>query len=194
MPVRNRCGICVEAQRVTRPVAASKAATAPRVSKGTADCRPEVNVNSTTCCAVAKLAAISAVSKRASSISVFCAAMSWTQRRAGCQRLVKRHDRRLSGDLDRDLFGEVFGLSGGVADHRSDWLTDIGHALMREDRLRYRDIIGAIETRTDRFHSPRRAAVMIGTSGGAFTARMRPRATGLRRKRNMRAPFARSAV
>src|SRR6266480_6254957 len=74
------------------------------------------------------------------------------QRRAGCQRLVKRHDRRLSGDLDRDLFGEVFGLSGGVADHRSDWLTDIGHALMREDRLRYRDIIGAIETRTDRFH------------------------------------------
>ena len=74
------------------------------------------------------------------------------QRCAGRQRLVERHDRRLSGDLDRDLFGEVFGLSGGVADHRSDRLADIGHALMREDRLRYRDIIRAIETRTDRFH------------------------------------------
>src|SRR5580693_7763949 len=54
--------------------------------------------------------------------------------------------------LSTSNHGEVFGLSGGVADHRSDWLTDIGHALMREDRLRYRDIVGAIEMRTDRFH------------------------------------------
>ena len=34
MPVRNRCGICVEAESVTRPVAGSKAATAPRASNG----------------------------------------------------------------------------------------------------------------------------------------------------------------
>ena len=73
------------------------------------------------------------------------------QRRAGCQRLVERHDRRLGGDLDRDLFGEIFGLSGGVGDHRGDRLADIGDALMGEDRLRNRDIIGAIEARTDRF-------------------------------------------
>ena len=37
MPVRNRCGICVEVESVTRPVAASKPATAPRVSNGTAE-------------------------------------------------------------------------------------------------------------------------------------------------------------
>src|SRR5215469_2083046 len=74
------------------------------------------------------------------------------QRRTGCQRLIERHDRCLGGELDSHLFGEVFGLSGGVADDRSDRLTDIGHALMREDRLGYRDIIGAIETREDRFH------------------------------------------
>ena len=42
------CGICVDAERVTRPVPGSKAATAPRVSNGTADCRPDVSVNSTT--------------------------------------------------------------------------------------------------------------------------------------------------
>src|SRR5215831_2639777 len=74
------------------------------------------------------------------------------QRRTGCQRLIERHDRCLGGDLESHLFGEVFGLSGGVADDRSDRLTDIGHALTREDRLGYRDIIGAIETRADRFH------------------------------------------
>ena len=73
------------------------------------------------------------------------------QRRAGCQRLVERHDRPLRGDLDRDLFGAIFGLSGGVGDHRSDRLADIGDTLMGEDRLRNRDVIGAIEARTDGF-------------------------------------------
>ena len=73
------------------------------------------------------------------------------QRRAGRERLIQRHDRRLSFDLDRDLFGEVFGLSGGAGDHRGDRLADIGDALIGEDRLRNRDIIRAIEARTDRF-------------------------------------------
>ena len=73
------------------------------------------------------------------------------QRRAGRERLVERHDRRLGGDLDRDLFGEIFGLAGGIGDHRGDWLADIGDALMGEDRLGNRDIVGAIEERTDRF-------------------------------------------
>jgi hypothetical protein len=40
-PVRSMCGICTEAVSVTRPVAASKAACAPRVSSGSADWRRE---------------------------------------------------------------------------------------------------------------------------------------------------------
>ena len=72
-------------------------------------------------------------------------------RRAECQRLVERHDRHLRGDLDCDLFGEIFGLSGGIGDHCGDRLSDIGDAIIGEDRLRHRDVIGAIETRTDRF-------------------------------------------
>ncbi len=85
------------------------------------------------------------------SISVFCCCDVMDQRRAGRQRLVERHDRRLGGDLDRDLFGEIFGLGSGVGDHRGDRLADVGDALMGEDWLRNRDIIGAIEARTDRF-------------------------------------------
>jgi len=72
------------------------------------------------------------------------------QRRAGCQRLVECHDRRLDGDLDRDPFGEIFGFSDGVSHHRGDRLADVGHAVMRQNRLRYRDIVGAIEAGTDR--------------------------------------------
>jgi hypothetical protein len=66
----------------------------------------------------------------------------------------ERHDRHLRGDLDCDLFGEIFGLSGGICDHRGDRLADIGDAFTGEDRLRDRDIIGAIEARTDRFDIP----------------------------------------
>src|SRR5260370_28904867 len=73
------------------------------------------------------------------------------QRRTGCQGLVERDDRRRGGNLDRDLLGEIFGLSGAVGDHRGDRLTNIGNALIGEDRLRNRDIIGAVEARTDRF-------------------------------------------
>src|SRR6516164_1748231 len=116
------------------------------------------------------------------------------QRRVGCQSLIKCHDRRLGGDLDRDLFGEILGLSGGVGDHRGDRLANIVDALMGENRLRHGDIIRTIESWTDRLTSPRTAAVIIGTSGGAFTVRIRPRDTGLRTKRNTRAPRARSAV
>ncbi len=82
MPVRSRCGIWVDAERVTRPVAESKAATAARVSIGTAACRPEVNVNSTTWSAAAKAVATPAVSKRAS-IKVFHAAVSCTSGASG---------------------------------------------------------------------------------------------------------------
>ena len=151
MPVRNRCGICVDADRVTRPVAESKAATAPRGSSGTAACRPDENVNSTTlvrCCEGGSDACglEARVDKRVLRRDIM------DQRRAGCERLVERHDRPLRGDLDRDLLGEIFGLSSGVGDHRSDRLTDISDALMREDRLRHRDIIGAVEARTDRLH------------------------------------------
>jgi hypothetical protein len=64
------------------------------------------------------------------------------QRRAEGQRLVERHNRRLGSDLDRDPFGEILGLGGGGGDRRGDRLADIGDALMREDRLRDRDIIG----------------------------------------------------
>jgi len=71
------------------------------------------------------------------------------QWRAGCQRLVERHDRRLGGDLDRDLFREIFGLSGGIGDHCGDRLSDIGDAIIGENRLRQRDKIRAIEERTD---------------------------------------------
>jgi len=74
------------------------------------------------------------------------------QRRAGCQRLVERHDRRLGGDLDRDLFGEIFGLSGGAGKHRGDRLANVVDTLVGENWLRYRDIIRAIEARTDRFN------------------------------------------
>ena len=73
------------------------------------------------------------------------------QRRVGCQSLIKCHDRRLGGDLDRDLFGEILGLSGGVGDHRGDRLANIVDALMGENRLRHGDIIRTIESWTDRF-------------------------------------------
>jgi hypothetical protein len=71
------------------------------------------------------------------------------QRCAGCQRLVERDDRRLGSDLDRDLFGEIFGLSGGVGNYCGDRLANIVDTLVGEDRLRYRDIIGTIKLRTD---------------------------------------------
>jgi hypothetical protein len=124
MPVRNRCGICVEAERVTRSLAGSNAATAPRVSNGTAEVRVDQRV-------------------------LRCRVMD--QRCAGYQRLVERDDRRLGSNLDRDLLGEIFGLSPGFGDHRGDRLADIGDALMGEDRLRHGDIIWSIESRTDRF-------------------------------------------
>jgi len=190
MPVRNRCGICVEAERVTRPVAGSKAATAPRVSNGTAACRPEVNVNSTTWCAGGSDAGGFEV--RVDQRVLRCRVMD--QRCAECQSLVERDDQRLGGDLDRDLFGEILGLSGGFGDHRGDRLANIVDALMGEDRLRYRDIIRAIEARTDRFDIAEDGRGYDRHFRGAFTARIRPRAIGLRTKRNLRAPCARSAV
>jgi hypothetical protein len=73
------------------------------------------------------------------------------ERRVGCQRLIERHDRRLGVDLDSDPFSEILGLSGRVGNHSSDRLAYIGHALSGEDRLCNRDIIWAIEARTDRF-------------------------------------------
>ena len=69
----------------------------------------------------------------------------------GASALVERDDRRLGVDLDSDPFSEILGLSGRVGNHRSDRLAYIGHALSGEDRLRNRDIIGAIKPRTDRF-------------------------------------------
>jgi len=72
------------------------------------------------------------------------------QRRVGCESLIKCHDRRLGGDLDHDVFGEILGLSGGVGKHRGDRLANIVDTLVGENRLRYRDIIRAIEARADR--------------------------------------------
>ena len=82
---------------------------------------------------------------------MFCAAAPWTSGAPGASAWSSVTTGDLGFDLDRDLFGEIFGLSGGVGDHRSDRLADIGDALIGEDRLRHRDIIGAIEARTDRF-------------------------------------------
>src|SRR6516164_11132934 len=89
------------------------------------------------------------------------------QRCAGCQRLVERDDRRLASDLDRDVFGEIFGLSGGVGNYCGDRLADIVDTLAGEDRLRYRDIIGAIKLRTDRFD--------IAEAGGGYNGHLRRR-------------------
>jgi len=72
------------------------------------------------------------------------------QRRTVCQRLVERDDRCLGGNLDRDLFGEILGLSRGVGNHRSDRLANIVDALVGEDRLCHWDIIRTIKPRTDR--------------------------------------------
>ena len=51
----------------------------------------------------------------------------------------------------KSIFREIFGLSGGIGDHCGDRLSDIGDAIIGENRLRHRDIIRAIEARTDRF-------------------------------------------
>jgi hypothetical protein len=56
-PVRSMCGICTEAVSVTRPVAASKAANAPRASSGSAHWRREQMSISTTWAARANAAA-----------------------------------------------------------------------------------------------------------------------------------------
>src|SRR6516165_7623313 len=79
------------------------------------------------------------------------------QRRVGCQRLVECHDGGLSVYLDSDLFGEILGLSGRVGYHRGDRLANMVDTLMGEDRLRYRDIIRAIEARADRFDFAQRS-------------------------------------
>jgi hypothetical protein len=73
------------------------------------------------------------------------------QWRAGSQCLVERHDRRLGVDLNRDLFRKIFGLSCGSGNDSGNWLADIGHPFMREDRLRNGDVILPIEPRTNRF-------------------------------------------
>jgi hypothetical protein len=94
------------------------------------------------------------------------------QRCAGCQRLVERDDRRLGSDLDRDLFGEIFGLSGRVGNYCGDRLANIVDTLVGEDRLRYRDIIGAIKLRTGSIISQR-----LG-SKARRACRRRPRPSG----------------
>ena len=79
------------------------------------------------------------------------------QRRVGRQRLVECHHRCLGVDLDHDLFGEILGLSGRVGNHRGNRLANIVDTLTGEDRLRYRDIIRAIEARADRFDVAQRS-------------------------------------
>ena len=76
--------------------------------------------------------------------------MSWTNGALGASAWSSVTTGVSVATPDRDLFGEIFGLGGGIGDHRGDRLADIGDALMGEDRLGNRDIIGAIEERTDR--------------------------------------------